>query len=74
MISYSIVNRLRPNASIYLGILRSLSQLCNGMSAVQVLTEMRDYAGILPKPEHYATAMLACIKGGQFILADSIFG
>ena len=63
---------IQPSSYTYMGILKALSHMRDGISCVQVLGEMRD-RGVTPTNKHYAMAMFACITSNQCILAESVF-
>jgi pentatricopeptide repeat protein len=63
---------IQPSSYTYMGILKALSHMRDGISCVQVLGEMRD-RGIAPTNKHYAMAMFACITSNQCVLAESVF-
>ena len=54
---------IAANAYTYMGVLKALTHMRDGLSAVQVVTEMRDL-GITPDKRHFAMAMFACILSG----------
>ena len=60
------------NAYAYMGVLKALACMRDGLNAVQVITEMREL-GVLPGLRHYAMAMFACIIAKQNVLAESLF-
>lgn len=64
--------RMPATAYIYMGILKSLANMRDGLSAVQVIGEMRE-KGIAPDKNHYSMAMFACVTSNQCNLAESIF-
>lgn len=64
--------RIPPNGYTYMGVLKALSHMRDGLSAVQVLSEMKD-RGILPDKRHYSMAMFTCVTAGQYPIAESIF-
>lgn len=61
------------NAYTYMGVLKSLALMRDGISAVQVITEMRDEKLVTPDKRHFAMAMFTCITGNQCYLAESLF-
>ena len=64
--------RIAPNGYTYMGVLKALSHMRDGLSAVQVIGEMRE-KGVVPDKKHYAMAMFACVTSNQCGLAESIF-
>ena len=64
--------RIAPNGYTYMGVLKALSHMRDGLSAVQVIGEMRE-KGVVPDKKHYAMAMFACVTSNQCALAESIF-
>ena len=56
--------KIAPNAYTYMGVLKALSHMRDGISAVQVIGEMRE-KGVTPDKRHYAMAMFACVTAGQ---------
>ena len=63
---------IKPNGYTYMGVLKALSHMRDGLSAAQVLTEM-DEIGINPDKKHYSMAMFACIMSGHPALVESLF-
>lgn len=53
-------------------IFQALTGLRDGVSSVQVLTEMRD-RGLEPDERHISMAMFTCVKSDMPELAESIF-
>eukprot|EP00596_Hydrurales_sp_CCMP1899_P000225 CAMPEP_0119036792 /NCGR_PEP_ID=MMETSP1177-20130426/4743_1 /TAXON_ID=2985 /ORGANISM="Ochromonas sp, Strain CCMP1899" /LENGTH=1022 /DNA_ID=CAMNT_0006997161 /DNA_START=227 /DNA_END=3295 /DNA_ORIENTATION=- len=64
--------RIAPNGYTYMGVLKALSHMRDGLSAVQVIGEMRE-KGVIPDRKHYAMAMFACVTSNQCGLAESVF-
>jgi pentatricopeptide repeat protein len=63
---------IAANAYTYMGVLKALSHMRDGLSAVQVIGEMRS-KGIMPDERHYCMAMFACVAANQCSLAESVF-
>lgn len=63
---------IEPSSYTYMGILKALSHMRDGISCVQVIGEMRE-RGITPTKKHYAMTMFACLTSNQCLLAESIF-
>lgn len=64
--------KIAPSSYTYMGILKALSHMRDGLSCVQVIGEMRE-KGIVPSKKHYAMTMFACITSNQCMLAESIY-
>jgi pentatricopeptide repeat protein len=64
--------KIEPSSYTYMGILKALSHMKDGISCVQVLGEMRE-RGITPTKKHYAMTMFACLTCNQCLLAESVF-
>lgn len=64
--------RMRGNAYTYMGVLKAFFHLRDGISSVQVLSEMRE-KGVVPDKRHCSMAMFTCVVSDQFSLAESIF-
>lgn len=63
--------KIRPDGYIYMGVLKALSAMRDGLSAVQVITEMRE-AGVVPDSRHISMAMFACVISDSNNLAESL--
>ena len=63
---------IEPSSYTYMGILKALSHMKDGISCVQVISEMRE-RGITPTKKHYAMTMFACLTSNQCSLAESVF-
>lgn len=61
-----------PSAHNYMAILKALVRLNDGITAVQVLVDMRDRQ-IRPDKRHFAMAMFACLTSAQSSLAETLF-
>ena len=64
--------RIAPNAYTYMGVLKALFHMRDGLSAVQVLSEMKE-KGVVPDKRHYSMAMFICVTSRQFKVAEFIF-
>lgn len=62
---------IAPSSFTYMGVLKALAHMRDGVSAVQVIREMFE-VGIRPDKKHFATAMFACIIANQSSLAESL--
>lgn len=63
---------IEPSSYTYMGVLKALSHMRDGISCVQVIGEMRE-RGITPTKKHYAMTMFACLTSNQCLLAESVF-
>ena len=63
--------KMEPNLHTYMGVLKALAHMRDGLSAVQVIREMLD-TGVNPDKKHYSMAMFACVISNQCSLAESI--
>ena len=64
--------RISSNAYTYMGVLKALFHLRDGISSVQVLAEMRE-VGVIPDKRHNCMAMFTCVASDMCPLAESIF-
>ena len=64
--------RISPNAYTYMGVLKALFHMRDGLSAVQVLSEMKE-KNVIPDKRHYSMAMFICVTSRQFKVAEFIF-
>lgn len=62
---------IATNGYVYMGVLKSLATMRDGLSAVQVITEMREN-GIQPDKRHISMAMFACVISDVNNLAESL--
>lgn len=65
-------SKIESNAFTYMGVLKALFHLRDGISSVQVLTEMRE-VGVVPDKRHQSMAMFTCVASDMCPLAESIF-
>mmetsp|Transcript_31628 Transcript_31628/g.45553 ORF Transcript_31628/g.45553 Transcript_31628/m.45553 type:complete len:1038 (+) Transcript_31628:41-3154(+) len=63
--------RIAPSRHAYMGVLKALAHMRDGLSAVQVVSEMHE-TGMRPDKRHYSMAMFACVVADQCELAESI--
>lgn len=63
--------RIAPSRHAYMGVLKALAHMRDGLSAVQVVSEMHE-TGVRPDKRHYSMAMFACVVANQCELAESI--
>ena len=71
-IYHQVIRRnLTPDAYIYMGVLKALAAMRDGISAVQVITEMQEKT-INPDSRHVSMAMFACVISGNNNLAESL--
>eukprot|EP01037_Dinobryon_pediforme_P026156 gene26156-28577_t len=63
--------KIKPSLHIYMGVLKALAHMRDGLSAVQVISEMHE-VNIKPDKRHYAMAMFACVVANQCALAESL--
>jgi len=63
--------RIPASSHTYMGVLKALAHMRDGVSAVQVIREMHE-VGIKPDKKHYSMAMFACVTANQCSLAESI--
>eukprot|EP01036_Dinobryon_divergens_P033064 gene33064-42775_t len=62
---------IEPSMHTYMGVLKALAHMRDGLSAVQVISEMHE-VNIKPDKRHYAMAMFACVVSNQCALAESL--
>lgn len=62
---------VQPNEFAYMGVLKSLALLRDGVSAVQVMSEMMEN-GIRVDKNHYSMAIFACLMSNENALAESL--
>jgi pentatricopeptide repeat protein len=63
---------LKPNSLHYMGVLKALGHMRDGISASQVIDEMED-TGISPDKRHFSMAMFAAIMSRQPHLVENLF-
>jgi len=69
---YQMKNRnIAANGYIYMGVLKALLHMRDGVSAVQVILEMEE-SGIIPDKRHISMAMFACVLSGVNNFAESL--
>lgn len=61
-----------PNAYTYMGVLKALLHLRDGISSMQVLAEMKE-RGVKPDNRHCSMAMFTCVASDMCQLAETIF-
>ena len=64
--------RMVPNSYHYMGLIKALTLLQDGLSCVQVIVEMQEKE-IEPSRKHFGMTMFACITADQCDLALKVF-